>query len=91
MKEVGITPSRESLQVELSVGLRMLLVSPMAKVSMTTEAKIILLHYKYRFPGTFHIHILRLENRVTSSLVEYLAVYEESLRAGLWFPPTILL
>lgn len=47
------------------------------------EAEILLLCDKYKFLSTLHIHISRSKDWATFSLVKCLAMYKESLRAGL--------
>lgn len=49
------------------------------------KANIFKLCDKYKFSDTYHIHLLGPEDRVTSSPLNQLAIYEEDLHIDLYF------
>lgn len=49
------------------------------------QEDIVKLHEKYRIPDIFHFYAPRLEDRVTFSLLNHVAMYEEDLCASLRF------
>lgn len=55
----------------------------MYKVSIMIEEDIIGIRKKYRIIDAFHLHVLRLEDQVTSGLPNCLVMYEEDLRTSL--------
>lgn len=85
-KGVEVSSIWETLQVERSSGLEIIPIGSMNEASEMTEVEISWLWDYYKFPDNFHVHAPRLEDRVTSSSVDRLAVYEEFLRVGLRFP-----
>lgn len=68
---------QETLRVELSSSPEFVLTSPMYKTYMLIEAKILQLQDQYEFPNTFHVHVPRLKDQVTSCPTRCLAMYEE--------------
>lgn len=40
---------------------------------------------KYLVPNSYHFHVVWLEDHVTTCLLDWLAIYEEFLKAGFWF------
>lgn len=61
-------------------------VRPMFEVSTVIEDDIARIWEMYQITKDFHLHVSRLEDWVTSSPADYLAMYEEDLHAGLHFP-----
>lgn len=56
---------------------------PNGNISVMIETEILQLHDKYKFSSTFHIHVLKLVDQVTSSPVDWSAMYEKFFHANL--------
>lgn len=56
-KEVEVTSLQESLWAECFYSLEIILVGPIAEVSIMIKAKILQLGDQYKFLNTFHVHV----------------------------------